>query len=194
VLGEVAELYEKPVQVAEERVVAAADGMVLDLGEGVELKVIETLGHASHHQSYYEKRSRGIFPGDAAGIYVPGFDVIIPTTPSPFYLEAALESIDKLKQLKPKVLYYSHFGQANEAEEKLQMHAEQLKLWAEVVAEKMREGATLEELKEELENRDPSLRKVKDYLQTHPILGRGAILQSVEGFAECVRRLGPLVS
>jgi glyoxylase-like metal-dependent hydrolase (beta-lactamase superfamily II) len=191
VLGKVAELYEKPVPVSEERIVAAEDGMVLDLGEGVELTVLETLGHASHHQSLYEKSSRGIFPGDAAGIYIPEFDVIIPTTPPPLHLETALASIEKLEQLKPEVIYYSHFGKADNAQEKLKTHASQLKLWAEIVTEKMREEATLEEMEEEIERRDPALNKVKGYLATHPILGRGAIMQSIQGFKEYLKAKTP---
>lgn len=191
VLGKVAELYEKPEPVAEERTIAAEEGMVLDLGEGVELMVLETLGHASHHQSLYEKASRGIFPGDAAGIYIPEFDVIIPTTPPPLYLEAALASIEKLEQLKPEVIYYSHFGQANNALEKLKMHASQLKLWAEIVTEKIRDEATLGEMKEEIERRDPALSKVKGYLATHPILSRGAITQSIQGFEEYLKAKTP---
>jgi glyoxylase-like metal-dependent hydrolase (beta-lactamase superfamily II) len=187
VLGKVAELYEEPVPLTEERIIAGEDGMHFDLGEGVELMVVETLGHASHHQSYYEKKSRGVFPGDAAGIYIPDFDVIIPTTPPPFFMEATLASIEKLKRLKPKFLFYSHFGRAAEAAEKLQAHADQLRLWAEVVAEKMREGATLEEVREAIERRDPALRKVKDYIATHPVLGRGAIIQSIGGFAEYLK-------
>jgi len=182
VLGKVAELYEAPVPVAKERIIVSEDGMVLDLGSGVELKVIETLGHASHHQSFYEKRSEGIFPGDTAGIYIPEFNVIIPTTPPPFHLETTLASIEKLKQLNPKPLYYSHFGQATDASEKLQAHADQLKLWANIVAEKMKEEATIDEMQEEIIKRDPAIRKVKDYINTHPILGRGVILQNIQGF------------
>jgi len=183
VLGKVAERYEEPVPVAKERIIVAEDGMVFDLGNGVELKVIETLGHASHHQSFYEKRSEGVFPGDTAGIYIPGFNVIIPTTPMPFHLETTLASIEKLKQLNPKLLYYSHFGQATGASEKLQAHINQLKLWANIVAEKMKEGATIEEMKEEITKRDPAIHKVKNYIKTHPILGRGVILQNIKGFA-----------
>lgn len=182
VLGKVAELYEEPVPVAKERIIVSEDGMVFDLGSDVELKVIETLGHASHHQSFYEKRSEGIFPGDTAGIYIPEFNVIIPTTPPPFHLETTLASIEKLKQLNPKPLYYSHFGQATDASEKLQAHADQLKLWANIVAEKMKEEATIDEMKEEIIKRDPAIRKVKDYINTHPILGRGVILQNIQGF------------
>ena len=182
VLGKVADLYEKPVPVANDRIIVAEDGMVFDLGEGVELKALETLGHASHHQSFYEKRSQGVFPGDAAGIYVPEFDVIIPTTPSPFHLETALASIEKLKQLKPKLLYYSHFGRVTDALEKLQTHADQLRLWANIVAEEMRKEATLEEIKEEIVERDSAMRKVNNYIKTHPIMGRGIVSQNIQGF------------
>lgn len=189
VLGKVAGLYEEPIPVDEKRVIAAEDGMTFDLGEGVELRVVETLGHASHHQSFYEKTSQGVFPGDAAGIYIPEFGVIIPTTPPPFNLEMALASIEKLKQLRPKVLFYSHFGRATNALEKLQRHADQLRLWADIVAEKMKRQATLEEMKEEIMKRDPAVNKVADYIKTHPILDRGTISQNVEGFVEYFKYL-----
>jgi glyoxylase-like metal-dependent hydrolase (beta-lactamase superfamily II) len=184
VLGKIAELYEEPKPVAEERIIAAEDGMAFDLGKGVELRVIETLGHASHHQSFYEKRSQGIFPGDAAGIYISQFDVTIPTTPLPFHLETALASLEKLKQLKPEALYYSHFGRAVDALEKLQRYADQLRLWANIVSMKMREKATVEEIKEEIERRDPAIHKVSHYIKTHLILNRGTVLQSIRGFVE----------
>jgi len=70
VLGKITELYGAPEPVPFERIIAAEDGMTFDLGKNVEFKVVETLGHASHHQSYYETFGRGVFPGDAAGIYL----------------------------------------------------------------------------------------------------------------------------
>lgn len=184
VLGKVAELYEAPVPVAEDRIIVAEDGMSFSLGEGVDFRVIETLGHASHHQSFYEKRSRGVFPGDAAGIYIPEFDVIIPTTPPPFHLETALASIRKLMQLKPRLLYYSHFGRVANAMEKLQIHADQLKLWGDVISKKLKERATLKEMKREIAERDPAIHKVSSYIETHPIMNRGIILQNIQGFIE----------
>ncbi len=190
VLGKVAQLYEEPVPVANDRIIVAEDGMTFDLGEGVELRVVETLGHASHHQSFYEKRSHGVFPGDIAGIYIPEFDVIIPTTPTPFYLETTLDSIEKLKQLKPMLLFYSHFGQATKAMEKLQTHADQLKLWADVVAEKMREGATIEKIREEIEKRDAAMGKVREYIKTHPIMEEGLVSQNIQGFMEYFKSRG----
>lgn len=182
VLGKVAKFYEEPLPVAHERIIVAKDGMAFDFGNGVELEVIETLGHASHHQSFYEKRSQGVFPGDAAGIYIPEFDVIMPTTPPPFHLDTTLASIEKLKQLKPRLLYYSHFGRATEALEKLQTHADQLRLWAKIVIEEMKKKATVEEIKEEITKSDPALYKIDDYIKAHPILGRGIVSQNIQGF------------
>lgn len=184
VLGKVAELYGEPVAVANDRVIIAEDGATFDLGQNVELRIVETLGHASHHQSFYEKRSQGIFPGDTAGIYIPEFDVIVPTTPSPFYLETTLASIKKLKQLKPKAMYYSHFGQVTQPLKKLQIYANQLRLWANIVAQKMKEDATIEEIEEEIAKRDPAIRKVREYIKTHPIMNRGIISQNIQGFIE----------
>ncbi len=184
VLGKVAELYKEPLPVAKERIIVAEDEIAFSLGGGVELRVLETLGHASHHQSFYEERSRGVFPGDTAGIYVPEFDVIIPTTPSPFHLETTLASIEKLKRLKPELLYYSHFGRTTDALKKLQTHASQLRLWANIVAEKIKEKATIEEIKEEITRRDLALRDVTDYIKTHPIMNKGIISQNIQGFIE----------
>jgi glyoxylase-like metal-dependent hydrolase (beta-lactamase superfamily II) len=121
VLGSVAEMYGKPEPVPKERIITATDGMTLDIGNNVRLKAVETLGHASHHLSYYETLSEGIFTGDAAGVYLNEFDVVVPTTPPPFRLNIALESLGKLINLKPKYLYYSHFGKADNPIEKLQL-------------------------------------------------------------------------
>jgi len=184
VLGKVAKLYEEPVPVANERIITAEDGMIFDLGEGVELAVIETPGHASHHQSFYEKRSQGVFLGDSAGIYIPEYDVAIPTTPPPFHFETTLASIEKLRQLKPKLLYYSHFGRTTDALENLQTHADQLRLWADVVSEKMKNNATIEEMGEEISRRDSAVREVDEYIKIHPIMSRGIILQNIQGFRD----------
>jgi len=188
VLGKVAELYGAPEPVAPERILPAGDGMIVDLGRGIVLEVVETLGHASHHFSYFEKNSKTLFPGDAAGIYLNQFDVIVPTTPPPFHLETTLASIDKLKQKAPKLLCYTHFGVAENAIEKLERHATQLRLWAEIVADGIRKGETLETISENIRQIDPAVKAVNDYMKTHPILGRGVVKQNVQGFLEYLQK------
>ncbi len=188
VLGNIAEMYGKPEPVPEERIIAATDDLTFDLGEGVELKVLETLGHASHHLSYYEPSTNGIFPGDAAGIYLNEIGVIVPTTPPPFRLDIALASLDKLIELKPKVLYYSHFGKAHNAIEKLQTYVRQVKLWAKIAREGIENGEGIEAIRQRIIEKDEAVRKALQYIQNHLVLSETTLNESVQGFIGFVEK------
>jgi glyoxylase-like metal-dependent hydrolase (beta-lactamase superfamily II) len=186
VLGRITEMYGKPESVPEDRIIAATDGMALDVGNGVKLKVIETLGHASHHLSYYVPLSNGIFPGDAAGIYLNEIGVIVPTTPAPFRLDIALTSLDKLKALKPTALYYSHFGKADRAVEKLQAYERQLRLWAKIARKGVENKEGLEAISNRIIESDVAVRKAKEYIKAHSVLGETVLNESVLGVMDFV--------
>jgi glyoxylase-like metal-dependent hydrolase (beta-lactamase superfamily II) len=188
VLGNIAEMYGKPEPVPEERIIAATDGLTFDIGNNIRLKVVETLGHASHHLSYYEPLSEGLFSGDAAGIYLNEIDVIVPTTPSPFRLDVALASLDKLISLKPKVLYYSHFGKAYNAVEKLQTYAQQLKLWAKITRQGIENKDSLEAISKRIIESDVAVQKAKEYIKAHPVLSETVLNESVRGFIDFVEK------
>ena len=193
VLRSITELYGEPEPVPAERIVAATDGMILDVGNGVRLKVVETLGHASHHQSYYETLSGGIFPGDAAGIYMKEFDAVVPTTPAPFRLDSTLASLDKLVGLKPKALYYSHFGEASNPVERLEAYAEQLKLWARIAREGVERKQDLEAVRERILENDENIRRTVKALRAHPVLGETVLVNSVQGVIEYAEKHASLV-
>jgi glyoxylase-like metal-dependent hydrolase (beta-lactamase superfamily II) len=186
VLGKITEMYGKPEPVPKERIIAATDGMTFDVGNGVKLEVIETLGHASHHLSFYAPLSEGIFPGDAAGIYLNEIDVIVPTTPVPFRLDITLASLDKLKALRPTVLYYSHFGKADNAVEKLQTYERQLRLWAKIAKQGVENGEGLETISSRIIESDASIRKAKEYIKAHSVLGETVLNESVLGVVDFV--------
>jgi len=186
VLGHIAEMYGKPEPISEDRIVAASDCMSLDLGNNIELKVLETLGHASHHMSYYEPLSRGIFPGDAAGIYLNEVNVIVPTTPAPFRLDIALASLDKLISLQPKVLYYSHFGKADNAVERLRIYGNQLKLWAKIARQGIQNGENLKTIRERIVETDLAVQKAIKYIDSHSVLYETVLNESVLGIMDFV--------
>jgi glyoxylase-like metal-dependent hydrolase (beta-lactamase superfamily II) len=188
VMGSIAEMYGKPEPVPEERLIAATDGMTFDIGNDVSLKVVETLGHASHHLSYYEPLSEGIFPGDAAGIYLKEINVIVPTTPPPFRLDIALASLDKLIRLKPRVLYYSHFGKAYNAVEKLQTYAQQLVLWAKIAKEGVENQESLEVISKRIMESDRAIQEAKEYIKSHPVLSETVLNESLQGFVGFVEK------
>jgi len=188
-LGDIAEMYGKFQPVPEERVLTAKEGMVVDLGEGVDLKVLEMPGHASHELSFYEKSSQGVFPGDAAGTYLNKFDVIIPVTPPPFHLEMALSSLRRLIKMKPRLLYYSHFGPAGDAVKKLETYKARLTLWGKIILEGMKNGEDFETICERISENDPLTPEAEGYIKNHFILNRGIVKPNVYGFMEYFQKI-----
>lgn len=187
-LHEIVDLYGPIQPVPENRVIISEDGMVIDLGEHVKLQVIETLGHASHHQSFYEEETRTLFLGDAGGIYLKELDAVIPTSPPPLHLEMKLNSLEKLIKLEPKLLCYTHFGHADNAVSRLQAYVEQLKLWAKMVSESTERGDDLEAIYAKIMEQDPSMKKAEEFIKKHVMLRQSVVLQSVRGFIQYFKK------
>lgn len=122
-----------------ERITAAQDGCVIDLGER-QLTLFDTPGHAPHCISIYDSLTRGIFAGDSLGVRLDllpeetpimlddiaaedkagdeadGGELFIPAMVLPrFEPEAALASAERLASLAPENIYFSHFGAARSA-------------------------------------------------------------------------------
>jgi len=187
-LREIVDLYGPIQPVPENRIVIQEDGTIIDLGEHVKLQVIETLGHASHHQSFYEKESRTLFLGDAGGIYLEKLDAVIPTTPPPLRLEMKLGSLEKLIRLEPKLLCYTHFGQADNAVSRLQAYAEQLKLWAKIVSGSTERNDDSETVYTKIMEQDPSMKRAEEFIRRHVMLRQSVVLQSVRGFIQYFKK------
>jgi glyoxylase-like metal-dependent hydrolase (beta-lactamase superfamily II) len=188
VLGHVAETYGKPEPVPEDRLIAAVEGMTFSADNKVKMKVVETLGHAAHNLSYYELLNNGIFTGDTAGIYLSEFDAVIPTTPPPFRLDIALASLNKLSRLNPATLYYSHFGKASNAVQRLKNYALQLKLWANIAAEGIKAEQSSEAIRNRIFAEDPVMRKIVSFLKAHPIFAKTAVENNVQGIIDFVAK------
>ena len=169
VLGFVSEIFGKPEPVPKDRIIPVTEG-TFDLGDGAKLTVTETVGHASHNLSFQESFNGGVFPGDAAGTYLPEFDVVVPTTPPPFHLDAALASLDKLISLNPTVLYFSHFGKANDAVQRLKDYKLQLQLWADIAEEGVGKNWSLEQIRDRILTEDKVMRQGRRLRKVPPHL------------------------
>jgi glyoxylase-like metal-dependent hydrolase (beta-lactamase superfamily II) len=98
--------------VPEERIVALADGDKIDLGGRV-LQAFDTPGHAYHHHAFLDQATGGLFAGDALGVLLSDVGLIRPATPPPeFNLDAAVDSIERIRSLEPASVWLTHFGQA----------------------------------------------------------------------------------
>jgi len=188
VLGFISKIFGKPEPVPVERTIPITNGS-FDLGRGGKLTAIETLGHASHNMSFHESFNNGFFPGDAAGTYIPEFNVVIPTTPPPFHLEAALMSLDKLISLKPSVLYFSHFGKASNAVQRLEDYKVQLEMWAKIVKESFRENQTFKQIRDRIIAEDKVMNQVGEFVKSHRIYSKTVLENCIEGFIEYTKHL-----
>ncbi|MDH5460361.1 MAG: hypothetical protein OEW71_04950, partial [Candidatus Bathyarchaeota archaeon] len=92
--------------------------------------------------------------------------------------------------LKPRYLYYSHFGKADKPIEKLQAYAQQLKLWAKIAKQGIESRETLEAIRKRIFESDGAVQKAAEYIKTHPVLSETVPNQSVQGFMEFVEKFG----
>jgi hypothetical protein len=116
--------------------------------------------------------------------------VIVPTTPAPFRLDVALASVDRLTNFNPQALYYSHFGKADRAVERLYTYEQQLELWTQTAKRGIDNNEDLETIAKKILEADPAIRKAVDFVRVHPILGETVFKHSVQGVVEFVRKFG----
>ena len=146
--------YGEAVPIPASRVLAAGGGELISLGGGFKLEAIATPGHAPHHLCFFEHRTGALFTGDAAGIYWPEMERLLPTTPPPsFDLEQSLESLSHLRELGARTLLYTHFGPHGEPAAMLHRYAELLQDWVGEVRDLKRKLEEDEAVKERLVER-----------------------------------------
>ena len=129
------------VPIKQERVQPVSDGDIIRLSDKQGLRFIDAPGHAPHELCIYESRNQGLFTGDAVAVSLAEGEVFLPFQPPPDCdLEQNNNTIEKLMEVKAKVIYYSHFGVSNEVEEDLQLALDKLQVWHDIVVEAINEG------------------------------------------------------
>ena len=80
-----------------------------------ELIFIHTPGHAPHHIAIFDTKTEGLFCGEALGlIYSPCTPPLPAVAPPSFDPDIYLNNMMRLKELHPKLLFYSHGGVGKE--------------------------------------------------------------------------------
>jgi glyoxylase-like metal-dependent hydrolase (beta-lactamase superfamily II) len=108
-------MYGELIPVDESRIIIAEDNMLLDMN-GRSLLFIDTPGHARHHYSIYDERSKGFFTGDTFGMAYQelssnGLDYIMPpATPVQFDPQAWYKTLQRYLSYEPERMYLTHYG------------------------------------------------------------------------------------
>ena len=186
VLGKTAELYGEPKPVSKERLIPHTEFHLADLD------ILETPGHALHHLSYQYKGV--LYAGEAAGNYfrIGDMEYVRPASPSRFFFDVFMNSVEKLLSLKNQPIRYAHFGGADDSQRLLEIFRDQLVRWKGIIGERVKQGLRgeplLEECKDVLLKEDPCLAAY--HLMDAPTQEREQVFMrnSVNGFAEFLLR------
>ncbi len=120
-----------------DRLVAVQDGSRLELGKHT-LVFLDSPGHAPHELTILDERNRCVYTGDAAGLYFPGDEILMPIAPAPaFDLGRNLETLQRLLSLEPRALLFSHYGPHTKPKEAIESMMVAYPTWARVVKERL---------------------------------------------------------
>jgi glyoxylase-like metal-dependent hydrolase (beta-lactamase superfamily II) len=134
-------LYGRMLAVPEERLIAAGDGFSIDVGNGRNLRLIDSPGHAKHHHAVLDEHTGTLLVGDAVGVQLPDIGDLRPATPPPdFDLEAAVASLRRFRELKPQQVVLTHYGPVADADATLVEAEEMLHRWVELAERVLRES------------------------------------------------------
>jgi glyoxylase-like metal-dependent hydrolase (beta-lactamase superfamily II) len=112
--------------VEEERFLSIENGQSIALGNR-ELRAMHTPGHDPYHLCFYDTRSKGLFCGDVMGGYVAEIDSVFPPLfPGTDFL-LVLKSMEKIREINPAKLFFSHGCTIGDAEKNIKTTKENIK-------------------------------------------------------------------
>ncbi len=123
-------MYGDILPIEKDKIYAVSEDENFYLGKR-ELYIFESLGHAKHHISIFDKKTKTLFTGDSFGIGYKNFkfddeQIVFPSSsPTQFDPEKAIATINKSIELEPDNICLTHFGTIKN----INSVAEQLKSW-----------------------------------------------------------------
>ena len=141
--------------VPESQIKAVEDGEIIKVGKR-ELQIIYAPGHAPHHIVIFDRSVKGIFCGEALGL--PGGEgnrILLPAVAPPsFDQEIYIETMEKLRKLGARILFYSHGGVVGYDADRLITQAEEnTRILGDVILKALKEGGTNEGINRRVKER-----------------------------------------
>jgi glyoxylase-like metal-dependent hydrolase (beta-lactamase superfamily II) len=121
--------------VPSKRIQTLADGEIIDLGKGRELKVIYTPGHQIEHIALLDQKNQGLFIGDSPGLYLSDQDFLLILSPPRSDVERSMETLKMLLELPIKRLFLGHFGIWDKPQDLMRRSLEAMKIRSSILSE-----------------------------------------------------------
>ncbi|MBE0481035.1 MAG: MBL fold metallo-hydrolase [Dehalococcoidia bacterium] len=161
------EVYGPVEPVPENQLRVPLDGETLRFGRR-KLRIIYAPGHSPHHIAILDSASGGLFCGEALGLPVQRGEIVpLPAVAPPsFDQELYLQTIDKLRKLHPRILFYSHGGVGSDPERLTRMAEHHTRMLGDFIREALKAG------------KDPVViqRELRDYVRA----SLGVELESID--------------
>ena len=107
------------------------DGEIIPLGKR-ELQIIYATGHSPNHIVILDRKVSGLFCGEALGL--PGHQMP-PVAPYSYDQDIYLDTIEKLRKLDAKMLFYSHGGLEGDPDRLISRAAENARIYGKMILE-----------------------------------------------------------
>jgi glyoxylase-like metal-dependent hydrolase (beta-lactamase superfamily II) len=167
----------------------------LDIGAGIDLRILSAPGHASHHLCVFEPESGCLFSGEALGHNHPETGIFQPAVAPPgFDFEASKETIRKLQALHPRTICFSQFGQRNDASFVIEEAVRQLEVYHHFILTRLEQGLDTRRIVGDLADLYLEDGPDQDLLerQDHGQFLRSMLTSIVVGYETYFRRSGKL--
>jgi glyoxylase-like metal-dependent hydrolase (beta-lactamase superfamily II) len=134
--------------VPESQLKVPEDSEIIKVG-GKELQIIYAPGHAPHHIVIFDRRLRGLFCGEALGLQGEGNEhLAVPAVAPPsFDQETYLQTMDKLRKLQPRILFFAHGGVSREPEKLISSVENNTRLLGDLILRALKGGDSIAEIK-----------------------------------------------
>jgi len=144
-------LYGPILPVAESQVKTPEDGEVLAINDR-KLRFIYAPGHAPHHMAILDEKTMGLFSGEALGAPLRGAasSPIPMAAPPSFDIEVSLETMERLRQLRPRLLFYSHDGVGTRPDELISAAEENTRVFGDIILKSLQAGQSRPEITREI--------------------------------------------
>lgn len=183
-------LWGEIVPVPGDRLVVLDDGQEIRAG-GRTLRAIETPGHAAHHHAFHDPARGVVFTGDVAAVRLGGSSWVCPPTPPPeLDLEKWMQSVARLRALRPSRLALTHFGAYGDVDRHLDRLIARLHEWSGRVEAQLEASTDAAEIAASLERRGSA--EIVEAGGTEELAAFYALAtpyrMSVDGFARYFRK------
>ncbi len=135
------------IPINESRITVPADGEKFSLG-GRDIRIFHTPGHANHHISVFDEKTRGIFSGEALGVPKKGAEnfPLPAVVPPSFDIDEYVKTMEMLRALKPKLIFYGHDGVGKDPEKLIAVAEENTKTLGDIVLKALKNGESSQEI------------------------------------------------